>query len=81
MLTGCDNPGNNIVISDTNELLDCKNNIIVTEDKGHLIAAIGAENMAIVHTPDATLVCRIDQADKLKELLELIKQHGGEKFL
>jgi mannose-1-phosphate guanylyltransferase len=73
--------GNNIVISDTNELLDCKNNIIVTEDKGHLIAAIGAENMAIVHTPDATLVCRIDQADKLKELLELINQHGGEKFL
>ncbi|MDT8300266.1 MAG: sugar phosphate nucleotidyltransferase [Sedimentisphaerales bacterium] len=73
--------GNNIVISDTNELLDCKNNIIVTEDKGHLIAAIGAENMVIVHTPDATLVCRMDQADKLKEMLELTKQHGGEKFL
>ena len=72
---------NNIVISDTNELLDCKNNIIVTEDKGHLIAAIGAENMIVVHSPDATLVCRIDQADKLKELLELINQHGGEKFL
>ncbi len=73
--------GNNIVIADTNELLNCKNSIIVTEDKGHLIAAIGAENMVVVHTPDATLVCRIDQADKLKELLELIKQHGGEKFL
>lgn len=72
---------NNIVIAGTNELLDCKNNIIVTEDKGHLIAAIGAENMIVVHTPDATLVCPIDQADKLKELLELIKQHGGEKFL
>jgi mannose-1-phosphate guanylyltransferase len=72
---------NNIVISDTNELLDCKNNIIVTEDKGHLIAAIGAENMVVVHSSDATLVCRIDQADKLKELLESIKQHGGEKFL
>ncbi|NQT03834.1 MAG: mannose-1-phosphate guanylyltransferase [Planctomycetes bacterium] len=72
---------NNIVISDTNELLDCKNSIIVTEDKGHLIAAIGAENMVIVHSPDATLVCRIDQTDKLKELLELIKQHAGEKFL
>ncbi|MCP4262144.1 MAG: mannose-1-phosphate guanylyltransferase [Planctomycetes bacterium] len=73
--------GNNIVIADTNELLNCKNSIIVTEDKGHLIAAIGAENMVVVHTPDATLVCRIDQADKLKELLELIKQHAGEKYL
>jgi len=72
---------NNIVISDTNELLNCKDSIIVTEDKGHLIAAIGAENMVVVHSPDATLVCRIDQTDKLKELLELIKQHNGEKFL
>ena len=72
---------NNIVISGTNELLNCKNSIIVTEDKGHLIAAIGAENMVVVHSPDATLVCPIDQTEKLKELLELIKQHTGEKFL
>jgi mannose-1-phosphate guanylyltransferase len=72
---------NNIVISETNELLNCKNNIIVTEDKGHLIAAIGAENMVVVHSPDATLVCRIDQTHKLKELLDLIKHHNGEQYL
>lgn len=72
---------NNTVISDTNELLNCKNNIIVTEDKGHLIAAIGLQNIVVAHSPDATLVCPIDQADKLKELLELIQQHTGEKFL
>jgi mannose-1-phosphate guanylyltransferase len=72
---------NNIVISETNELLNCKNSIIVTEDKRHLIAAIGAENMVVVHSPDATLVCRIDQTHKLKELLELIKQHNGDKYL
>ncbi len=72
---------NNIVVAGTSELLECKNSIIVTEDKGHLIAAIGVDNMVIAHSPDATLVCRIDQTDKLKELLELIKQHTGEKFL
>jgi mannose-1-phosphate guanylyltransferase len=72
---------NNIVISETKELLDSKNNIIITEDKGHLITAIGTENMVIAHTPDATLVCHIDHANKLKELLELINRHGGEKFL
>jgi mannose-1-phosphate guanylyltransferase len=72
---------NNIVISEINELLDCNNNIIITEDKGHLIATIGTENMVIAHSPDATLVCPIDQTNKLKELLELISRHGGEKFL
>jgi mannose-1-phosphate guanylyltransferase len=62
-------------------LLNCKNSIIVTEDKGHLIAAIGVENLVVVHSPDATLVCRKDQTDKLKELLGLIKQNIGEKYL
>jgi len=72
---------NNIVVAGTSELLDCKNNIVVTEDKGHLIAAIGLENTVVAHSPDATFVCHIDQAQRLKELLELIKQHTGEEFL
>jgi len=72
---------NNIVVAAASELLDCKNSIIVTEDQDHLIAAIGLENMVVAHTPDATLVCHIDQTARLKELLELIRQHEGEKFL
>jgi len=72
---------NNIVVAGKSELLDCKNSIIVTEEKGHLIAAIGLENMVVAHSPDATLVCHIDQTHRLKELLELINQHAGEKFL
>ena len=72
---------NNVVVADKSQLLDCKNNIVVTEDDGHLIAAIGLESIVIAHSPDATLVCRADQAQRLKELLELIKQNAGEKFL
>ena len=72
---------NNIVVAAQSELLDCKNSIVVTEDKDHLIAAIGLENIVIAHSPDATLVSRLDQSQRLKELLELIKQHTGEKFL
>ena len=72
---------NNIVVAGTSELLDCRNSIIVTEDKGHLIATIGLENIVVAHSSDATLVCHIDQTQRLKELLELIKKHAGEKFL
>lgn len=71
----------NIVVAGISELLGCKNSIIVTEDTGHLIAAIGLENIVVAHSNDATLVCHISQTDKIKELLELIKQHDGEKFL
>jgi len=72
---------NNIVVAGTSELLDCKNSIIVTEEQGHLIAALGLENIVVAHSPDATLVCPVNEAHRLKELLDLIKQHGGEKFL
>jgi len=71
----------NIIVAGVSELLDCKNNIVVTEDQNHLIAAIGLENMVIAHSTDATLVCPIDQTPRLKELLELINQNAGEKFL
>jgi len=72
---------NNVVVAGQSELLDCTNSIIVTEDKGHLIAAIGLENMVVAHSPDATLVCHIDQTSKIKELLELIERNIGDKYL
>jgi mannose-1-phosphate guanylyltransferase len=72
---------NNIVVAGQTELLDCKNSIVVTEDRQHLIAAIGLDNFVVAHSADATLVCHIDQTQKIKQLLELIKQHDGERFL
>ncbi len=71
----------NIVVSTLCELMDSKHNILVTESQNHLIALIGVENMIVAHSPDATLVCPVDYADKLKTLLEQIQHHKREKFL
>ncbi len=71
----------NIVVAGHSELLDSKNNVIITEDQDHLIAVIGLENMVVAHSPDATLVCNIDNTQRLKELLKLIENHSQEKFL
>jgi mannose-1-phosphate guanylyltransferase len=79
VITADDNK--NIVVAGASELLDCKGSIVVTEEKGHLIAAIGLENVVVAHSRDATLVCPADQAYRLKELLELIAEHGGDKYL
>jgi mannose-1-phosphate guanylyltransferase len=72
---------NNIVVAGMSELLDCKDNIIITEDKGHLLTAIGLKNVIVAHTSDATLVCDIAQMDRMKDLLELLREHGREKYL
>jgi mannose-1-phosphate guanylyltransferase len=72
---------NNIVVASQSELLDCESSVFVTEDSGHLIAAIGLENMVVAHSPDATFVCPVDKAYRLKELLELIEKRTGDKYL
>jgi mannose-1-phosphate guanylyltransferase len=49
-------------------LLDTHGTLAASSDPNHLIATIGCENLIIVHTSDATLVCRADCADAIKEL-------------
>jgi len=72
---------NNIVISDASELLDCRDSVFVTEEKGHLIAAIGLDQIVVAHSHNATLICHADQTHRIKELLELIEKSTGQKFL
>ena len=72
---------NNIVVAGHSQLIDSSDNIIATEDADHLIAVIGLKNMVVAHSADATLVCPIGETGRLKELLEIIKEQHGEKFL
>ena len=58
-----------------------KNNIVVSAD-GHLTAVIGADDLVVVHTPDATLVCTKARAQEIKALLKRLEADtGGKKFL
>lgn len=71
----------NTVVATHKELLDSRDNIVITEDDGHLIATIGVEQMIVVHSKDATLVCPVSQAERLKELLEKLSLHRQNAFL
>ena len=42
---------------------------------------MGLENMVVAHSADATLVCPINEAHRLKELIEKIRANGGQKYL
>ena len=50
------------------------NNIVVSEG-GHLTAVIGADDLIIVHTKDATLVCHKDRAQDIRTI---VKQLGDD---
>jgi len=60
-------------------LIESRNTLIASNDDNHLIAAIGCNDMIIIHTPDATLVCPAGEAEKIKQLHgEIGKQFGSE---
>jgi mannose-1-phosphate guanylyltransferase len=62
-------------------LLDTRGTLAASSDPRHLIATIGCENLIIVHTSDATLVCRADCADAIKELHKQIAERFGQDLL
>jgi mannose-1-phosphate guanylyltransferase len=59
---------------------DTTNSIIVS-DEGGLVAALGVDDLVIVHSGNATLVARKDQLDKLKSLVEGLHVAGHGFYL
>lgn len=60
--------------------LDTKNTIVIgPADK--LIATIGVEDLVVVQTQDATLICHRDRAEDIKKLVEKLQKEGRERFL
>jgi hypothetical protein len=60
--------------------LGSRGNIVVSEDK-HLIATIGVDDLVIVHSPDATLICTKRDATGIKELVDNVQGEYGEEYL
>jgi mannose-1-phosphate guanylyltransferase len=62
-------------------ILDTRGTLVASSDPGHLIAALGCDDLMIIHTPDATLVCRKDRAESIKELHREVGRRFGSEFL
>ena len=61
--------------------LDSRNVLIAGDDPHHVIATLGCEDLIVIHTKDATLVCPRDQAERIKELHKLVGDEAGEAYL
>lgn len=58
-----------------------RNTLVASNDPNHLITTLGCEDLIIIHTPDATLVCRADDAEGIKELHKLVGEKYGQALL
>ncbi len=71
-----DTSGN--VVRGTAHLADAKGNIVFSRDDDHMVALLGVDDLIVVKTEDATLVCHKDKAQKIKAL---VKEIGAKEAL
>jgi len=59
--------------------LDCKNSLIRSQSK--LLAAIGLEDVVVVETPDAILLARRGESQRVKDVVEVLKERGDNSYM
>ncbi len=62
---------NNNVCNSSSVLINSKNNLIMTQKK--LVALTDIENIIIIETDDSILLCKRDQSQNVKEVVEKVK--------
>lgn len=72
-----DNDGN-VKIGDV-LTIDTKNTTVYSSNK--LIATVGVNNLVIVETPDAIMICDKDKAQDVKKIVEELQVKGREELL
>jgi len=75
-----DESGNSIV-AERAVIKNVTDTLIASNEPNHLIAAVGCEDLIIIHTPDATLVCKKDYAEEIKDIHRIVGEKFGESYL
>jgi mannose-1-phosphate guanylyltransferase len=59
--------------------VDTSGSIVESQDR--LIALIGLENLIVIDTPDALLICRKDRDQDIRKIIEQVEKQGWNKYL
>ncbi len=69
----------NAITAANSVVIDAQNNLIYSPNK--LVALIDVDNLAVVETEDAILICRKDSSQRVKEVVDALKQRKLDQYL
>jgi mannose-1-phosphate guanylyltransferase len=52
---------------------------VASDDPDHVVALLGLDGLVVVRTTDATLVCRADDVQRVKQLQALVAEVAPDK--
>lgn len=61
--------------------IDAKDNVFYSTEDGHLIAALGVEDIVVAHTKDVTLICSKNRSQDIKLFVDKLDEEGLGEFL
>jgi mannose-1-phosphate guanylyltransferase len=70
----------NVVGAEKTLLFDSTGTLVASSDPDHLITTIGCQDLIVIHTPSATLVCPKDRAEEIKKLHGLVRERFDGKY-
>lgn len=71
----------NIILRGNPMMLDTQGTLICGDSSEHLIVTIGVENLIIIDSGDAILVCDRKHAQQVREVVDQLKQQAREDYL
>jgi mannose-1-phosphate guanylyltransferase len=66
----------NIVIGGAHVGLDTRKSLVYVDQEHRLIVTIGVEDLVLVDTGDVLLVCRVDQAQRVRQVVSSLRSTG-----
>ena len=71
----------NVVVGGEHIGIDTRNTLVLSEVPGRLVATIGVEDLIVIDTGNALLICPRDQAQKVRLVVDRLKQEGRNLYL
>lgn len=71
----------NIPVNAEHVLLDTHNTLVYGNDNGRLIVTIGLDDVVVVDAGDVLMICKTDQSQRVRDVVEHLKKHQQEKYL
>lgn len=71
----------NVIKNKNSILVDSSGVLILGENENKLIASLGVQDLVIIETDKALLICKKGETQRIKEVIEKIKSENLDKFL
>ncbi len=71
----------NVPVNTQHLLVDTHNTLVYGRNDERLIVTIGLDDVVVVDAGDVLMICKTDQSQKVRDVVEHLKKHNQEKYL